>query len=296
MTKKISLLVIALFVLIVSPGLVQALPQSIELEGVGNARELGGYVTKDGLTVKHGVLLRTAELAGATSEDIKRLKEDFKLGVIIDFRTTLEAKHSPELEIEGVKNLLLLIIDEEAAMKKIQSLPQEELKGLDLSDKFTMVILSIKTGFISDQLYIDFLSGAQGKESYRIMFRELLDLPEGRGFLFHCRQGKDRTGCAAMLILSALGVDEETIMKDFLLTNDFNAKLIEQETQMLHQKGIEGEEFEQYIAAMDKVDPQYMLNALNWMKDTYGSVTGYITKELGVTPEEIELLKNKYLE
>ena len=46
------------------------------------------------------------------------------------------------------------------------------------------------------------------------MFREIIDLPEGEALLFHCSQGKDRTGCAAMLILSALGVDEETATED----------------------------------------------------------------------------------
>jgi len=128
------------------------------------------------------------------------------------------------------------------------------------------------------------------------MFKELLELPEGEALLFHCTQGKDRTGCAAMLILSALGVDEATTLYDYMLTNTFNAQRIEAERQMLEGMGVEESEFDLYMTAMDQVDPQYMVNALEWMKDNYGSVLGYITGELGVTEAQIEQLRDKYLE
>ena len=99
-----------------------------------------------------------------------------------------------------------------------------------------------------------------------------------------------------MLILSALGVDENTIMDDFLLTNTFNAELIESERNMLTQQGYSGEELNTLMKAMDEVDPQYMINVLDWLKANYGSVTGYITQELGVTEEQLETLRAKYLE
>ena len=104
------------------------------------------------------------------------------------------------------------------------------------------------------------------------MFKEMIDLPEGKALLFHCTQGKDRTGCAAMLILSALGVDEDTILKDYMLTNTYNADLISSERQMLIDQGYEGQELDRYMKAMDEVDIQYMVNALEWMKNNYGSV------------------------
>ena len=99
-----------------------------------------------------------------------------------------------------------------------------------------------------------------------------------------------------MLILSALGVDENTIMDDFLLTNTFNAELIESERQMLTEQGYSGEELDKLMKAMDEVDPQYMTNILGWLKENYGSVVGYITQELGVTEEQLETLRAKYLE
>ena len=170
------------------------------------------------------------------------------------------------------------------------------MEGIDPNNSLDRLKLAVKMGIIGDQMYINFLSGDQGKASYAQMFKELLELPEGEALLFHCTQGKDRTGCAAMLILSALGVDEETILYDYVLTNTFNAQRIEAEQQMLEGMGVEESEFDLYMTAMDQVDPQYMVNALEWMKDNYGSVLGYITGELGVTEAQIEQLRDKYLE
>lgn len=275
---------------------VSAEPQSIGLTSVGNARELGGYKTADGKTVKHGALIRTAALSDASDEDIQKLKNDYNLYEVIDLRMDREVEAKPDPEIADVKNLQLRIMDEQATAEKMSKLSKEDLESLDMTDKMSQLTLAVKAGVVGDQMYIDFLSGDQGKESYRQMFEELLAVPEGKSLLFHCTQGKDRTGCAAMLILSALGVDEDTIIKDYTLTNTFNSKLIEGERQMLIEKGYEGEQLETMMRAMDEVDPQYMRNALDWMKETYGSVIGYINQELGITDEQIETLKGLYLE
>ena len=270
--------------------------QSIHLTGVGNARELGGYVTEDGRTVKKGILFRTEALSAATEDDIQRLKEEYHLSVVVDLRLTSEAEEAPDPEIEGVRNLHLRIIDEAALSEKQQNLTAEDTQGLDLTTTVGKLQLAIQMGVIGDQMYIDFLSGDQGKESYRRMFDELLSLSEGEALLFHCTQGKDRTGCAAMLILSALGVGKEAILNDYILTNTFNAQRIEAERQMLMNMGVEGDELELLMTAMDQVNPQYMVNALDWMTENYGSALGYIVQELGMTEEKIQMLRDKFLE
>ena len=269
--------------------------QGIGLKGVGNARELGGYSGFGG-RVKHGVFLRTAALHGATSGDIRRLQDVYHLSVVADLRMTAERESATDPEIPGATNIHLPIFDEKAMMEKQQEYLAENGGTIDFSNKLAVLKLAVDSGVLTDHLYIDLLSGSQGKESYGRMFQEILSLPEGKSFLFHCTQGKDRTGLAAMLILSALGVSEDTIMADYMLTNTFNAKLIESERKMLTEHGITGEQLDKYMKAMDEVDPQYMINALEWMKENYSSVTGYITKELGVTDEQIDILRAKFLE
>ena len=269
--------------------------QSIKLEGVGNARQLGGYVGAGGKTVKDGVLLRTAALSGATEEDIKRLTDTYHLGEMLDFRMGQEVEADPELQIDGVKNLNIRIIDEEALAKARESLSAEDQEMMASDDPVEKLKPIKKLGIVGDQMYVNFLSNDAGKQGYAQMFKELLELPEGKSLLFHCTQGKDRTGCAAMLILSALGVDVDTIMSDYMLTNDFNAELIAQERQELLDAGIKEDQIDEIMIARDQVFSQTMTNGMDWLKKEYGSVKEYIIKELGVTEEQIAQLQEKFL-
>ena len=124
-----------------------------------------------------------------------------------------------------------------------------------------------------------------------------MNLPEGRSLLFHCTQGKDRTGCAAMLILSALGVSEDIILEDYMLTNIFNADLIEKDRKMLLSRGIKEDGlWWKYMFVLNSVKKELMTNALSWLKENYGSPVGYIINELGISEDEIEKLKSKFLE
>jgi len=273
---------------------------SISLTGVGNARELGGYTMEDERTVKHGLLLRTAKLSNATAGDLRKLTDEYQLSVVIDFRGESEIGHYPDPEISGTKNLSIPIIEQTNAFPKDMVAEMEALGARNGEvTKMDRLRLSIKYGVFderADQMYVDFLSSDRGKAGYRQFFRELLDLPDGEAILFHCTEGKDRTGCAAMLILFALGADEETVMEDFLLTNAFNADLIEEDRRMLGEEGIAEEDMDVYLSQMDQVNPGYMKNAITWMTDNYGSPLGYITQESGVTEEELNELRNKFLE
>ncbi len=271
--------------------------QSIGMETLGNARELGGYKSADGRKVRRGVILRTAKPCLASENDIKRLTDVYHLATIVDFRMTSEREAEPSPEILGVKNVWLRIIDE----KLLEELQKElaEVKGELPQPKTPLerIQFALKSGVVSDRMYIDFVSTEQGKSSYRAFFKELLALPEGRSLLFHCTQGKDRTGIAAMLILSALDVEQATILRDYELTNEFNAPLIEKEKAMLAKMGVTDEaEVNKYLSVMDQVNPKYMQNVLDYLADEYGSVKGYISKALEITDEEIAQLKDKFLE
>ena len=264
--------------------------QTINLKSVGNARELGGYITNDGRKVKRGVLLRTAALYGISSDDVKHMTEDYRLSVIADLRTSLEAGTKPDPVIDGVKYVSLHVLNEEAFTKNVEK--QLAVEG-GVMERLNFVV---DRGIVSYDMFVRFLSDDSGKKAYREFFKELLDLPSGRSLLFHCSQGKDRTGCAAMFILSALGVNEETIMEDYMLTNVFNAELIDGQHRMLQSNGVKESDIEKYMLVLDEVNPKTMRTVLSWLEENYGSPLGYITSELGVSPDEIELLKAKFLE
>ena len=87
--------------------------QTLGMEKLSNARQLGGYVTEDGkMRVKSGVLLRTAKLCDASEADIQKLRDTYHLTDIIDMRATLEIENDPDPEIDGAKNTHIIIIDE----------------------------------------------------------------------------------------------------------------------------------------------------------------------------------------
>lgn len=81
--------------------------QAIELDGVGNARQLGGYVCADGRTIKDGVLLRSAALSTLTDEGAKTLAEKYHLRYVFDFRMDTERAAQPDKEVEGAENVWL---------------------------------------------------------------------------------------------------------------------------------------------------------------------------------------------
>lgn len=265
--------------------------QSLNLQSVGNARELGGYRTLDDKIIKHGVLLRTASLSNMTSQDIRKLAQDYNLAVILDFRIDFEAKSEPDPVIDGVENVKISIIDFDMNSPQAQKM----LPYLAGNDKVSMLIGAVKTGYMTKNLYVDILSSKSGRDGYKIMFNKLLELPENKSLLFHCTQGKDRTGLAAMLILSALNVDENIIMSDYLLTNEFNAGKIAREREFAKTIMQDPDEQELLLLTMDYVSPELMNNALNYIKSNYGSVMNYINNELGINDEQINLLREKFL-
>ena len=273
--------------------------QGIGMTGIGNARELGGYAARDGGTVKHGLLLRTAKPGDGTAEDLERLREEYHLAALIDFRGNTEIAESPDPELEGVTWQQIPVFGAEQSDSHLTSMKEAlAAKGIDYetASSAEKLMAAVEAGIVSDRMYIEILAGEEGKAGYSDLFETLLELPEGNAMLFHCSKGKDRTGVAAMLILSALGVDEETILRDYMLTNEFNAQTIAEERRMLAESGVSPDDIELCLGAMDQVNAVYMTNVLDWLKAEYGSVEGYLTAELGMDAEKLELLRDKYLE
>lgn len=263
--------------------------QTIGLTGVANARQFGGYVTTDGKKIKAGVLLRTAKLSEVTNEDIGILTDQFHLTEIIDLRTSAEIKAAPDTVIAGATNTHIPIIDE--------SLPaySEMVDGYTGNkDPISHAIALVENGTISDTMYSELVTDSYGQHAYYEFFQKVLAHKDG-AFLFHCTGGKDRTGVTAVLLLSALGVDRDTILEDFALTNDFDAKKIdyvvgEAEKRTDNAKIIEG------VKAEVGASTSYLENMFVAIDEKYGSMGTFLKEAIGLTDKDIKELKAKYLE
>lgn len=267
--------------------------QSIDIPGLANARELGGYVI-GGKCVKNGVFLRTAALFGAPSEALEALRDRFSLKTVIDFRMSSESDARPDPEILGVTNLHLPIAEiEDIAEDMGAELPDQ---GFDPNmDRMEMFQLSYESGMMDSSLYEKFLLSERGMRGWRAFFTELLSLEEGRSVLWHCTDGKDRTGCAAMLLLYALGADRETVLRDYLLTNEYNAEKLTAVRRQIEPLGWPKEKAETLLFMVGGVFEEYMNNGIDALESRYGSVLGYLTEGLGIGQEEIEELRRKFL-
>ena len=266
------------------------LNHSIHLHSIQNARELGGYITVDGRKITNGLLLRTASLNGISDEDIRLLTDVYRVQHIVDFRMAMEMTGAEDPPIDGAEYHHLNVID-------LSNLPQQEMPEVDIRslDLLQVIEMSEQVGMLDENMYIGFLMSETGKKAYADFFRILLDTDPKRAVLWHCTGGKDRTGLAAMLILSMLGVDEETVVKDYLLTNEFNARRIAGTKQYMKAQGYDDALIKKATLVFDAVDERFMRSALAWMKKEYGSVHGYISDGLHISQKEIEKLKEKYL-
>lgn len=301
--------------------------QSIGLEGVSNARQLGGYVTEDGRQVKDGVLLRTGALSSATEADIEKLVDEYDLGYVVDFRTTAEIASAPDPEIDGVENVWCSVMEEAAASEDDGAADNEvdaaaedadgsdaeadqtaepsegddstaalagAVASADGTDAIAMLVAYAESASLED-MYSDLAQSEHAQQGYRAFFDVLLGNEDGKAVLWHCTGGKDRAGLAAVLLLSALGVDRETALDDFALTNEFVADQIDQMAAAAEAAGYDEEQVEA-VATLTGVNRDYMANALDFIDDEFGGMDAYLHNQIGLTDEEIAQLQEMYLE
>lgn len=264
--------------------------RAIPLKSIQNARELGGCKTADGREVRGGLLLRTASLHGISDEDIRTLTQTYRLQDVIDLRMDMELVGAEDPEIPGAEYHHLDVID--LAMFGDAAAADIDFGTMSIEQ---MVEVSVQMGMIDENMYIGFLDKEKGKKAFAEFFRILLAAEPGRAVLWHCTSGKDRTGLAAMLLLTALGAEEAVILEDYLLTNEFNAQRMAATRQFLSARGCDEAFIAKAVLVFDGVDERFMRNALAYLKESYGSVMGYIRDALHVSQEDIDSLKEKYL-
>jgi protein-tyrosine phosphatase len=129
------------------------------------------------------------------------------------------------------------------------------------------------------------------KAKYKPMFDQLLSLENDKALLIHCTAGKDRTGVGAALILFALGIDEQTILKDYELTNEFRKESNELYIKMLTANGIS----EAAAKSMMAANPQYLKTAMESITNNFGSMDKFLETEMELTKEKQKELKRKFL-
>lgn len=257
----------------------------LPLQGGRNFRDLGGYKTEDGKEVKWGKLYRSGVLANLTSGDYDYLRER-EIATIVDFRSSNERETEPTRWAAG--NVIAMNWDYEMG-----NWEQEFAKVLSKPDFGKEDLVKMM-----DQGYVGLVQ--QQTPHYRAMFQQMITHDEP--LLFHCTAGKDRTGIGAALILTALGVDRETVKKDYLLSNEYlkNSDMLklpadanEKEKRMFAFFSKLPEDVRGVLAG---VEASWLESAFAEMEREHGSVEGYIEHALDVDAKELALLRTRYLQ
>lgn len=237
--------------------------QEIRFDKILNARDLGGYVTSEGKTVKRNMLIRSGELAYASQTDLVRLQTEYKLGQVIDFRYSTDFVYCPDKRIAGVEYKNIPAKYNKSPSKKA---PKKRYKKLRKKSRKKLRKAAIKGFSKAKRSYTySLVMSPYSQSMYRSYFDQLLANESGRGVLIHCTYGKDRTGVAAFMTLVALGVDEETAYQDYSMTNTFLQKYAKK----AYKKGKRAVKEKDLRLAVDAAKQQYG-SLENFLKDAYG--------------------------
>jgi len=259
----------------------------VALDGQPNFRDLGGYQTTDGHTVKWGEVYRSGELPRLSDEDMATLDE-LEIQTVVSFLTEREIEaRGPDRLPEGTIEVAL------------------SMEG-NLGDLTAVVNVARKTGDFSEvpadiNPDIHRRLMVEGREHYASLLREIAD-PANRPLVFHCSHGIHRTGTATAILLSALGVPWETVREDYLLSNTCRWEEIEHRLTALRDlyaenNGIPPEEVDTTnMEAFYILQGAYIDAALEQAMEDYGSMEAYIRDGLGITDEEVEKLREELLQ
>ena len=242
-----------------------------------NFRDLGAYTGADGRRIKPGLLYRSGGLYFMNEEELAFFQT---LGVryVMDLRTRAEAEAQPDPVLDGITYLQHSGLEfstakeidfSPAGMSKIGAEGEEQLKKLH---------------FYYRTLPFD-------NEAFRILFAELMQ--EHVPLVFHCATGKDRTGAFAILLLLALGVDRDTVLKDYLLSREYFAEMLQEGLRQDAEKIKSHPELEELITMRLGVSPKVGEMVMNEIFTRYPDPDVLMREEYDIDAEALRAL---YLE
>ncbi|MCI8565156.1 MAG: tyrosine-protein phosphatase [Lachnospiraceae bacterium] len=264
------------------------MPQ-IVFEGIQNVRDLGGLPLAGGRQVKAGLLLRTGKLSDMTEKDREELCGRYHVTEIVDLRTRVECGQHPDQELAGAVYRWNPIFPEEA-----MGITREEAAEQDPLERKLIFLRSLK-GRAKENLQKYYPMMVQNPYCIK-QLKAFFELVCGHGegaFLWHCTMGKDRTGVTAALLLHALGASRETILADYLATNEALSKMHEEQRRVIEKHTGDALLAEQ-AAIVDSVDESFLQAALTVLEQEYGGIDRFLEEQLGIGDKERLLLRERY--
>lgn len=254
----------------------------LNFEGVSNFRDLGGYTTDTGKTVKWGKLYRAANFAETSRAD-QQVLERLHLHALVDFRSSAEKEEEPNQLPKKPGYLIVEIPTMDGGDNSVS----EEIMARFESGNFS--------DFDPDAFMVE--ANRQFATTFTPQFREFIGVVQqakGEPVVWHCSAGKDRTGFAAAILLRILGVPEDVVMQDYILSREYALAARQKELTLV--RILKGEEAADKLQILLGVEEPWLQAAFDTIDETYGSFDNYVSEALGLSDEDVTALRAELLE
>lgn len=245
----------------------RAVERSIELDGCVNFRDLGGYPTADGRSLRWRLLFRSDALHALSSEDVAHLRDALSLSDILDLRSSfeLESEGRGPLEHQPIEFHHTPLFDGDPSASD-----RSAAADLSLGDRY-VGLMEMAQQKITNVVRI--LANARG------------------GAVYHCAAGKDRTGVISAVVLGALGVPDELIVADYALSGERIDEII---ARVMSMKGYQDTLLEMPADTLH-AHPESMETVLSKVNGRWGSMGDYL-QDGGLEADDLDRLRSKCLE
>ncbi len=244
--------------------------RSFDIKSVWNFRDLGGYETSAGEIIRSGMVFRSGDLSRLESDDASTIMS-IGLRTILDLRDPAGSEREPNrLNDPSINQLNVDLTTRVHA---------------ELGARWHTLHLLSESEHLANIRAIYASIPIERAEGVKAIF-QCLARSEVFPLLVHCSIGKDRTGVVVALLLFALGVPEETIYADYLLSNDYLVALREAAI---------AEPGREHTGPLWEARREYLEGAFSAICDKYGSIESYLQDAIGLTHEMRTELKDRLL-
>ena len=266
--------------------LYEGMPEHVErrhvpLDGAANFRDLGGYESEDGRSVKWGRLYRADALGDLSDSDLETLS-GLGIKLVCDFRSAPEVEEAPDRlpPVNPPEVLALPIFDEDSFGDELRErISSGDLEGFDVENLLVDANRRFVTHFA---------------DRYEQMF-ERITRPQSLPALIHCTGGKDRAGFGSAIILRTLGVPLDTVIEDYMLTNHYTAAKMDRMMLLIRVSSLFRTDPEK-LRPIFGVERRYIEAAFDQIEETHGSFDEFRRNALGLSDEETARFRERMLE
>lgn len=238
----------------------------IQLNGCLNFRDLGGYPTPRGGHVRRGILYRSDALHHLTPEDVRVVRDELRIGDILDLRSSgeLRSEGRGPLEREPIRFHHVPLFDGDTGAARDQHV------GGDLAGRYFLLAEFAKPAIA----------------------RTITILAESDdAVVYHCAAGKDRTGVISAILLGLLGVEDEVIVADYALSAENLDAIIDR---LMESEGYQAM-FEELPPETLHANPETMRGFLGHLHGKYATVSDY-ARSAGISDASVERLRRRMLQ